>query len=49
MTLTEKIEHMKQCIYYNNMIDGCCRLKGYAPFDCEKCSTFKKSSEHGWL
>jgi hypothetical protein len=41
MTLKEKIEYSKTCIHEVTN-SGRCRLDGYAPFDCEKCTSYKK-------
>jgi hypothetical protein len=47
MTLTEKIEKAGTCQYCNweRSHNGNCNKDGYAPYDCEKCSSYKKKSD----
>lgn len=44
MTLKDKIEKAKSCVYFNakKSSNGSCKLDGYSPFDCEKCTSYRK-------
>jgi hypothetical protein len=44
MNLTEKIERAKTCVSFDPCLSGSgnCVKKGYAPFDCDRCGSYKK-------
>lgn len=45
MNLSEKIERAKTCAMFNSRLSssGNCNTGGYAPFDCDRCKSYKKS------